>query len=89
MLDIGAGSGRDCACLLANGFDHAIPFLLWGNNDLWNLMQAHTKVNALKSDKLPSAQLVVARKHAILEDWAVLREAMPDVFDRQASHLLG
>lgn len=69
--------------------DHAIAFSLWGNNDLWNLMQVDGKVNALKSDKLPSAQLLADRRHAILEDWDVLRQAMPDVFDRQASHLLG
>ncbi|MDD2882651.1 MAG: hypothetical protein PHQ58_19695 [Rhodoferax sp.] len=29
------------------------------------------------------------RKHAILEDWDVLRSALPYMFDRQASHLLG
>jgi SAM-dependent methyltransferase len=69
--------------------DHAIAFSLWGNNDLWNLMQVDGKVNGLKSDKLPSAQLLEGRRHAVLEDWAVLRESMPEVFDRQASHLLG
>ena len=69
--------------------DHAIAFSLWGNNDLWNLLQVDCKVNGLKSDKLPSAKLLVERKYAILEDWEVLRDAMPDVFDRQASHLLG
>ena len=69
--------------------DHAIAFSLWGNNDLWNLMQVDAKVNSLKSDKLPCAQLLADRKQAILEDWEVLRDAMPDVFDRQASHLLG
>jgi SAM-dependent methyltransferase len=76
---------------LPRGFvvDHAIPFSLWGNNDLWNLMQVDAKVNGKKSDKLPSAQLLMERKSAILEDWDVLRTAMPDAFDRQASHLLG
>ena len=69
--------------------DHAIAFSLWGNNDLWNLMQVDCKVNGLKSDKLPSAQLLADRKHAILEDWDVLRCALPDMFDRQAGHLLG
>ncbi len=52
-------------------------------------MQVDAKVNGMKSDKLPSAQLLMERKSAILEDWEVLRTAMPDVFDRQASHLLG
>jgi len=52
-------------------------------------MQVDAKVNGQKSEKLPSAQLLAGRKHAILEDWEVLRQAMPDVFDRHASHLLG
>jgi hypothetical protein len=69
--------------------DHAIPFSLWGNNDLWNLMQVDAKVNGQKSDKLPSARLLMDRRTSILEDWEVLRCAMPDAFDRQASHLLG
>lgn len=69
--------------------DHAIAFSLWGNNDLWNLMQVDGKVNALKSDKLPSAQLLADRRHAILEDWDVLRQAMPDVFDRQTRSSAG
>ncbi|WP_418156223.1 HNH endonuclease domain-containing protein [Pseudomonas aeruginosa] len=34
--------------------DHAIPFSLWANNDLWNLLQVDQQVNANKSDKLPS-----------------------------------
>jgi SAM-dependent methyltransferase len=69
--------------------DHAIPFSLWGNNDLWNLMQVDAKVNGQKSDKLPEARMLVERRSAILEDWDVLRSAMPDAFNRQASHLLG
>ena len=52
-------------------------------------MQVDAKVNGQKSDKLPSARLLVDRRSAILEDWEVLRCAMPDAFDRQASHLLG
>lgn len=52
-------------------------------------MQVDAKVNGLKSDRLPSAQLLADRMRSILEDWEVLRDAMPDVFDRQASHLLG
>ena len=32
--------------------DHAIPFSLWGNNDLWNLLPADADINARKSDKL-------------------------------------
>lgn len=52
-------------------------------------MQVDAKVNGQKSDKLPSARLLAERRSAILEDWEVLRCAMPDAFDRQASHLIG
>lgn len=69
--------------------DHAIPFSLWANNDLWNLLRVDQQVNSNKSDKLPSAQLLNDRRAAVLEDWVVLRSAQPSLFDRQASQLLG
>lgn len=69
--------------------DHAIPFSLWASNDLWNLLQADLQVNANKSDKLPSAQLLSDRRLAVMEDWAVLRAEHPVLFDRQATQLLG
>ena len=69
--------------------DHVIPFSLWGNNDLWNLLPAHRKVNADKSDRLPAGALLRSRRAAIMESWDLLRASMPDAFDRQAAHLLG
>ena len=69
--------------------DHAIPFALWGNNDLWNLLPAHKVVNGQKSDKLPSAELLKSRQPQILDSWRLTRDAMPMAFDRQAAHLLG
>ena len=69
--------------------DHVIPFSLWGNNDLWNLLPAHSKVNADKSDKLPSARLLLDRQSSIVDGWRLLRNAMPQAFDQQAGHLLG
>ena len=64
-------------------------FPLWGNNDLWNLLQVNAKVNLNKSDKLPSTKLLIRQKPFILEDWDILRTAMPITFDNQAAHLLG
>lgn len=69
--------------------DHAIPFSLWGNNDLWNLLPADKAVNGQKSDKLPTGELLKARQPEILDNWRLTRDAMPQAFDRQASHLLG
>ncbi len=69
--------------------DHLIPFALWGNNDLWNLVPAHAAVNGHKSDKLPAGALLLERRDPIVESWSLLRDAMPEAFDGQALHLLG
>ncbi len=68
--------------------DHVIPFSLWGNNDLWNLVPAHTAINNHKSDKLPASTLLLERRSSILQSWDLLRDAMPEAFDRQALNLL-
>lgn len=69
--------------------DHVIPFALWGNNDLWNLLPADRRVNGEKSDKLPAAGLLMERKTDVLHRWAMLRESVPAAFDLHASRLLG
>ena len=73
----------------AYAVDHVIPFALWGNNDLWNLVPTDAKVNLNKSDKLPTSQLLVERRPAISQAWDTLRDQLPMVFDVQATHLLG
>ena len=42
--------------------DHLIPFDLWHNNDVWNLLPASTSANSSKSNKLPSSKLLRERK---------------------------
>lgn len=69
--------------------DHAIPFSLWGNNDLWNLVPAHPKVNLGKSDKLPDPHLLALSKPRIMGCWELLRDRLPSTFDRQAEGLAG
>lgn len=69
--------------------DHVIPFALWGNNDLWNLLPVHPVVNSSKSDKLPTAQLLQDRRVNIIQGWKALREEAPTAFDQQGSRLLG
>ncbi len=69
--------------------DHVIPFALWSNNDLWNLLPADSKVNGDKSDKLPSAQLLHERRGEVVMNWQRLRDGLPTAFDQQAGHLLG
>lgn len=69
--------------------DHVIPFALWGNNDLWNLVPAHPAINGQKSDKLPTSALLHECREPIVESWSLLRDTMPDAFDRHARTLLG
>lgn len=69
--------------------DHAIPFSLWGSNDLWNLLQVDPKVNLNKSDKLPTIDLLEDRRVQIFEDWSILRDELPTVFDLEASAFIG
>ncbi len=56
--------------------DHLIPFSLWGNNDLWNLLPAHPTVNNQKRDFLPSRQILVQCEDAILHYWRIYYECL-------------
>lgn len=60
--------------------DHVLPYSLWRNNDLWNLLPSHTRVNQAKSDKLPTRDLLRARRHAIVHAWSLGRDAFPRRF---------
>ena len=69
--------------------DHAIPFALWRNNDLWNLLPVACAINNQKSDLLPSLSLVRSRKDCFVHYWTQLREAHRHRFDFEASRLVG
>jgi SAM-dependent methyltransferase len=69
--------------------DHAIPFSLWKNNDLWNLLPADAKVNGNKSDKLPENRVIKARKESIINYWILIQNEFPARFEYEASKLVG
>lgn len=69
--------------------DHAIPFSLWKNNDLWNLLPADTKVNANKRDRLPANRVVKARKECIVHYWSLINREFPARFEYEACKLIG
>lgn len=56
---------------LKNAFDvdHCFPFASWPNNDLWNLMPAHPRVNNRKSGKLPSAEILEKSEERLFDWW--------------------
>ncbi len=69
--------------------DHAIPYTLWHNNDLWNLFPANPGVNNQKRDKLPTHRLVVRRKECIVNYWEKMHTAYPIRFMAEASAFCG
>lgn len=69
--------------------DHVIPFALWKNNDLWNLLPVLPAVNNEKRDRLPTQQILKASKGRILNYWSEVRISHPLRFDREAVVLCG
>jgi phage repressor protein C with HTH and peptisase S24 domain len=68
--------------------DHAIPFTLWHNNDLWNLLPADTKINNEKRDKLASRETLLGSRARIINCWQAARRAMPERFDIELNRTL-
>jgi SAM-dependent methyltransferase/phage repressor protein C with HTH and peptisase S24 domain len=69
--------------------DHAIPFVLWRNNDLWNLLPAAPSVNNQKRDRLPSRDLLRSRRDCIIHYWSLLRELHAVRFTFEMGKLAG
>ncbi|WP_048145888.1 HNH endonuclease domain-containing protein [Methanoplanus limicola] len=68
--------------------DHMIPFSVWKNNDLWNLLPALNSVNSKKSDKIPSPALIEKRSDAITGYWDILHEKYRSGLKRKSQYLL-
>ncbi|MCB1178091.1 MAG: methyltransferase domain-containing protein [Leptospiraceae bacterium] len=69
--------------------DHIIPYSLWHNNNLWNLVPTDPKINRQKSDKLPHKSLLTKRKDKIISNWELLNQNYPTRFQNEVISLLG
>ena len=69
--------------------DHAMPFSIWRNNDLWNLFPADKDVNNKKSDKLPTYDQLKRSRRGIIEYWRGMNTNLGEQFRRGAQTLLG
>ena len=69
--------------------DHAIPFSLWHNNDVWNLLPATRASNNSKRDKLPSRDLIFARKDCIIHYWERMKAAYKHRFAFETAKFTG
>ena len=63
--------------------DHLIPFSVWRNNDLWNLLPASSRVNAKKSDKIPTPELIENSAPRIVSYWDRIDRFQPERFARE------
>ena len=69
--------------------DHMIPWSVWRNNDLWNLLPSDKKVNGKKSDLIPSVKLVKKRFDTIRTYWEQYQDAFPHLFEKELERGLG
>jgi len=69
--------------------DHVIPFSLWHNNDMWNLLPADPKVNNHKRDSLPSRELLYSRKEILIHYWKILDQHNHNRFCIEMNRLIG
>ena len=63
--------------------DHMIPFSVWKNNNLWNLLPSLESVNGKKRDMIPSPAFIDKRSDAIAMYWDNMYEVYPKRFSRE------
>jgi hypothetical protein len=69
--------------------DHALPFSLWKNNDLWNLLPVAADVNSKKSDRIPSPTLIENSSERIQNVWMFYSNVYGNQFYRELFEGLG
>ncbi len=68
--------------------DHVIPYSVWKNNDLWNLLPSDATVNSQKRDKIPEPELLERRRDLIFEYWDLVRESQETRFNKEVQYAL-
>ena len=76
-------TGKKLTSLSDTNIDHMIPFAIWKNNDLWNLLPSTPTINSKKRDKIPSPIIIERQKDLILEYWSVIQKAQMERFSKE------
>jgi hypothetical protein len=63
--------------------DHLIPFSVWKNNDLWNLLPSDSRINNQKRDKIPTPEFIEQQKNLILNYWEIIFESQSNRFQKE------
>lgn len=70
--------------------DHVIPFSVWKNNDLWNLLPSQEKINNQKREKIPSNEIIEKQEDLIVHYWEIIEKSYRERFHKEISlSLLG
>lgn len=67
----------------SSDIDHVLPYSIWFNNDLWNLLPADKKVNNQKRDKIPSPELIERRSATIIGYWRLYEQQWNHRFNNE------
>lgn len=68
--------------------DHVIPFTLWHNNDLWNLLPSDAKINNQKRDKIVTRETLRASRDRVIHFWQLASQAAPLRFKSELGRTL-
>ena len=63
--------------------DHVIPFSVWKNNDLWNLLPSRPSTNNKKRDKIPTSNFIETKRCQIINYWNLINEHHPKRFQKE------
>lgn len=63
--------------------DHVMPYSVYANNDLWNLLPASKSENGSKSDMLVSMDLINKQKNLTITYWEYMKDKAPERFDNE------
>lgn len=68
--------------------DHVLPFSVWKNNDLWNLLPSTATVNNKKRDKIPSPRVLDGARDRIFHYWDLFYNHNVSRFRREIENSL-
>jgi CRISPR/Cas system Type II protein with McrA/HNH and RuvC-like nuclease domain len=76
-------TGKIISSLSEANIDHVIPFSIWKNNYLWNLLPSNSKINNLKRDKIPTPEIIERQKNLIIDYWGIIHEHQSQRFQKE------
>lgn len=76
-------TGKIISSLKESNIDHVIPFSVWKNNDLWNLLPSTPSVNSKKLDKIPTPEILERQKNLIIDYWGIIYEHQSKRFQKE------